>query len=489
MINELQDHWDETRILPEEKEQLISLYTAVSGLPAMTLLRNGHDGERFFWADPGKGVDTSLLAGIGVTAEVRVPPVIDLEETNCRPSGFRFEEVAKLAEALFSGAIFGPADLAERPAIGAAKHNHIARPRLFGGFAFQDDFVPDNTWTVFSPAHFILPHYQFASNGRESYVTINALIGPGEDLSETLEGLREALLTRIRTLKSLPFTRSSDRPRLHYPMSPEAWRAIVSQATHTIRAGEMEKVVLSRVCEARANGPIDAVAALDLLNHRYNDSYRFLFEPVPHHTFLGATPELLIRKSGDLAQTMALAGSIARGASFEEDESLAGALLASAKDRLEHRLVVEAIRQQLAPDASELHIPNEPVILRLRNIQHLLTPIVARFNNDAMGILPLVRRLHPTPALGGVPAERAMTFLRRVEPVPRGWYAAPIGWLDAQNDGAFVVAIRSAVTQHNRAWLYAGAGIVGDSEPEREWAETALKFRPMLGALGVREAV
>src|SRR5690606_30152378 len=125
--------------------------------------------------------------------------------------------------------------------------------------------------------------------------------------------------------------------------------AIVSQATRTIRAGEMDKVVLSRVCEVRAGEPIDAAAALDLLNERYNDSYRFLFEPVPHHAFLGATPELLIRKSGDLAQTMALAGSIARGASLDEDESLAGALLASAKDRLEHKLVVEAIRQQLAP--------------------------------------------------------------------------------------------------------------------------------------------
>lgn len=489
MINELQDHWNDTRVLPEENGRLVSLYTVANGLSAMTLLRNGHDGERFFWADPGNGIDTSLLAGIGVTAEVRVPPVIDLDETNCRPSGFRFEEVLKQAEYLFSGAIFGPADFAERRAIGATDRDHLARPRLFGGFAFQDDFVPDNTWTVFSPAHFILPHYQFASNGRESYVTINALIGPEEDLRETLEGLREALLTRIRTLKSASSTRPIDRPHLHYPMSPEVWGAIVSQATRTIRAGEMDKVVLSRVCEVRTGEPIDAAAALDLLNERYNDSYRFLFEPVPHHAFLGATPELLIRKSGDLAQTMALAGSIARGASPDEDESLAGALLASAKDRLEHKLVVEAIRQQLASDASELHIPNEPVIFRLRNIQHLLTPILARFDNESVGVLPLVRRLHPTPALGGVPAERALAFLRRVEPVPRGWYAAPIGWLDAHNDGAFVVAIRSAVVQHNRAWLYAGAGIVGDSEPDREWAETALKFRPMLGALGVQEAV
>jgi menaquinone-specific isochorismate synthase len=129
----------------------------------------------------------------------------------------------------------------------------------------------------------------------------------------------------------------------------------------------------------------------------------------------------------------------------------------------------------------------EPTVLRLPNIQHLLTPITAQLRDPKTGILPLARALHPTPAMGGAPRERALSLLRRLEPVPRGWYAAPIGWLDSAGDGVFAVAIRSAVTQHNRAWLYAGAGIVADSRPEREWTETALKFRPMLGALGVEE--
>ena len=128
-------------------------------------------------------------------------------------------------------------------------------------------------------------------------------------------------------------------------------------------------------------------------------------------------------------------------------------------------------------------------MLKLRNIQHLFTPIGGRLCDPDASILTLVSLLHPTPAMGGVPAGAALSCLRSLEPVPRGWYAAPIGWFDAQDDGEFAVAIRSAVSQYARAWLYAGAGIVGDSDADQEWAETALKFRPMLGALGVQERV
>lgn len=487
MIGELTQQWEKPETTRQEKVRLVSLYVAAPGLSPLALLRGGQGVERFFWAEPEQDGRAFTLAGVGVAAEVRVPPILDTAEVACRPSGFRFEEVRKQADRLFTGAVFSSAH-GVRGSV-ASKAAHPARPRLFGGFAFQDDFIPDITWSAFSPAHFILPHYQFARVGQETYLTINALLGSGEDPAEAMDGLREALLTRLATLDDAVPARPIDRPHLHYPMASETWRDIVTHATETIRAGAMEKVVLSRVCEVRAAEPIDAVPALDFLNDRYADSYRFLFEPLPHHAFFGATPELLIRKSGILAQTMALAGSIARGNSPAEDKALAGALLASAKDRLEHSLVVETIRDHLAVDADELRIPDAPIIMRLRNIQHLLTPIEARFSDRAVDVLSLARRLHPTPALGGVPADRAVAFLRRVEPVPRGWYAAPIGWLDAQSDGAFAVAIRSAVTQYDRAWLYAGAGIVGDSQPEREWAETALKLRPMLGALGVGEAV
>jgi menaquinone-specific isochorismate synthase len=133
-------------------------------------------------------------------------------------------------------------------------------------------------------------------------------------------------------------------------------------------------------------------------------------------------------------------------------------------------------------------MPESPCIYRLSNIQHLYTPIEGQLKQET-GILPLVETLHPTPALGGTPRHLAMEFIRQAEPVPRGWYAAPIGWIDCHLDGEFGVAIRSAVCQDRRVWLYAGGGIVADSIPRKEWDETALKFKPMLNALGIGETV
>jgi menaquinone-specific isochorismate synthase len=271
-------------------------------------------------------------------------------------------------------------------------------------------------------------------------------------------------------------------------MTPEAWAEMVHKAIAGIRSGEMKKVVLARMCEIRGEGEFDIESALRFLDERYEGCYRFLFEPRPGHIFFGATPELLVAVQGDELRTMALAGSIRRGASEEEDTALAEELLSSRKDCHEHRLVVEALRRKLAGRTLERSIPLEPSVLALSNIMHLHTPIQARLRSPE-GVLPLAAHLHPTPALGGAPRRSALAFIRAEEPVTRGWYAGPVGWIGPQLDGVFAVAIRSAVVQHERAWLYAGGGIVADSQPEKEWEETALKFRPMLQALGIHSEV
>jgi menaquinone-specific isochorismate synthase len=238
------------------------------------------------------------------------------------------------------------------------------------------------------------------------------------------------------------------------------------------------------VCEIRQATDIDIEGALAYLGRRYDDCFLFLFEPQPNHAFFGATPELLVSVHGDDVTTMALAGSTGRGNTTAEDDALAEQLLASSKDRYEHALVVQAIASRLAVLTKVLDAPAEPTVYRLNNIQHLYTPIRGRLRAQyANGVLPLVERLHPTPAMGGSPRHLALEVIRAAEPVPRGWYAAPIGWIDHQLDGAFAVAIRSAVCQQRRAWLYAGAGIVANSIPKREWQETAFKFRPMLEAI------
>lgn len=469
-VETVDSSWDESGPQPA-RPRLVSLFAAAPGLSAAGFLRAAHGMERFYWAEPGDGL---TLAGAGIAAQLVAAPT--LPDDAERLPAQRFADIETQARALFDRAIVQPMTG------GATDAAHLARPRLFGGFAFQDDFVPDNTWSVFNSAEFILPHYQLAQQAGATFLTINALVGPDEDLDEAVRGLSEALAARLATAPSQPFA-PFVRASLRYPMTRAMWDEMIGHATTAIGDGAIEKVVLARVCEVRAEDTIDAAAPLAALDAHYGDSFRFLFEPCPHHAFLGATPELLVRVAGRAVTTMALAGSAARGATPDEDESLAAQLLASAKDRHEHQLVVDAIRAHLANAAGDLDVPAAPRVLKLRNIQHLLTPIAGRLRRPE-GVLRLARRLHPTPAMGGVPPERALAWLRDAEPVPRGWYAAPIGWLDAALDGVFAVGIRSAVTQHDRAWLYAGAGIVAGSSPEREWAETALKFRPMLGALG-----
>jgi menaquinone-specific isochorismate synthase len=357
----------------------------------------------------------------------------------------RFETIRHHAAELFAGAInFNPAE-------------PLAAPRLFGGFAFHPDFVPDNTWADFTPAHFVLPHYQLLSINGETWLTINANVPYGENPLE----LRD----------------------LRYPMPYTTWESTIHDATERMKNGDLNKVVLSRVAEAQFARRVDVLAPLQYLAGAYPETYRFLFEARPYHAFYGATPEILVSVAGDQVETMALAGSIQRGATPAEDDTFADALLHSEKDRYEHQLVIDKIRDRLTPLTTDLTI-GETEIMRLSNIQHIHTAINGRLKTND-GVLPLVEALHPTPALGGDPREVALSLISDYEPVPRGWYAAPIGWIDGDMDGQFGVAIRSAVAEDRRVWMYAGAGIVAASDPRKEWDETGLKFRPMLNALGI----
>jgi len=438
----------------------------------MDFLAQARGSERFFWEDVRDGI---VFAGFGTAVNLYA-----WGET-------RFQSIQEQAKMLFADAVL------------LNQTSPLAAPRLFGGFAFRDDFTPDNTWAVFHPAHFSLPHYQLVQVGDESWLTINAFIPKAENPAESLPVLQEALAARYATLKKERETGQSEQkenqpsPRhlvtplpvqVNYPMPYETWAEKIETAVRQIRTTPLKKVVLARVCELRFRQKVDVDGALAYLYERYNDSYRFLFEPRPHHAFFGATPELLAKVDGSTITSMALAGSIRRSNDPEEDAALGQQLLNSAKDRHEHDLVVMSILERLAPLTQQLEIAPQPGVYKLRNIQHLFTPVRGRLLNPS-GILPIVDLLHPTPALGGSPRALAMAVIREAEPVPRGWYGGPVGWIDVNLDGAFAVAIRSAVAQEKRAWLYAGAGIVADSMPEKEWEETGLKFRPMLEALGM----
>lgn len=466
-----------TQAYPDEYQvqihgRLLSVARPAPELTPQTFLRAARGQERFYWHDGRTGI---TLAGMGVAAHI-----MGYGEA-------RFPAVRRQAHALFSQAVI---------LTGA---DPLARPRLFGGFSFREDFTPDVTWTAFHPAHFILPHFQLTRQGDRTWLTVNILLPPEERPMANLPMVREALDERYAQLRDEPRTTDDagegfgkatpagaggEQIQVDYPLTFQAWARLIRLAQDHFRATPLEKVVLSRICQLHRDAPFPVDQALERLQQRYPDCFVFLFEPLPGHTFLGATPELLVRVQAEQVETMALAGSIQRGATPEEDQALARALLASVKDRHEHALVVGSIRRRLTPLTQDLRVPSTPQILTLSNIQHLYTPIRGTLR-EAHGALPLVQELHPTPALGGTPRELALAFIQEHEPTLRGWYAGPVGWIDPDLDGAFAVAIRSAVVQGRRAWLYAGSGIVADSVPEKEWEETEWKFRPMQEALGL----
>lgn len=444
--------------------RLVSYSRPCRGISAETFLAQARGQQRFYWEDVR---DDIIFAGFGVAVHLMAWG----EE--------RYQHIHEQAAALFGdAALLG--DAGDVPS--------LAAPRLFGGFAFRHDFTPDYAWSNFHPAHFVLPHYQFVQSGEGAWLTINALLAPDEDPQEALPQLQEAADARYRHLQEDPGPAAGEghgAPQsMRYPLSYEAWEQQIGEARTRFESTPLKKVVLSRVCELRFGRQVDVEGAINYLNAHYADCYRFLFEPQPGHAFFGATPELLAKVEGTRITSMALAGSIGRSDDPRQDEALGQQLLNSAKDRYEHQVVVMSLLERLAPLTAQLEISPQPGVYKLRNIQHLFTPVRGQLLH-ARGILPLVEVLHPTPALGGSPRHLALSFIRQAEPVPRGWYAAPLGWIDYGLDGAFAVAIRSAVSQQRRVWLYAGSGIVADSDPRKEWEETALKFEPMLRALGV----
>jgi menaquinone-specific isochorismate synthase len=221
---------------------------------------------------------------------------------------------------------------------------------------------------------------------------------------------------------------------------------------------------------------------LNGLRQRFPDCYSFSFTQGRGPSFIGASPERLVRVSKGILETEALAGSIRRGATASEDAALASALLRSEKDLREHREVLDDIVARLSPLGITPEFPPQPHVRRLANVQHLDTPVHAALP-DSVHLLDVLAAMHPTPAVGGSPREPALARIRELEGFPRGLYAGALGWLNARGGGEFFVGIRSALVEGSQARVYAGAGIVAGSTPEKEFAETELKFKAMLDAL------
>jgi menaquinone-specific isochorismate synthase len=261
-------------------------------------------------------------------------------------------------------------------------------------------------------------------------------------------------------------------------LSGTQWKRSVSAAVSRIRAGELSKVVLARDLRAITSEPIDTRVMLQRLAARYPDCYTFACAGL-----VGATPELLVRREGDRISSLVLGGTTPRRSEPEADAASGAALLASAKETEEHRYAVTSVTEALAPLCGSLTVAPRPSLLALANVQHLATWVTGRLAGDPSA-LALAAALHPTAAaVGGTPADRALRLIRELEQMDRGRYAGPVGWLDANGNGEFGIALRCAEIDGPRARLFAGCGIVAGSDPDAELAETHAKFRPIQYAL------
>jgi menaquinone-specific isochorismate synthase len=260
--------------------------------------------------------------------------------------------------------------------------------------------------------------------------------------------------------------------------SPDRWCEAVAAAVGAIVAGELEKVVLSRQVLVASDEPIPVTAVLRRLRAAYPASMVFLVEG-----FLGATPELLVSRTGDVVRSHPHAGTIPRTGDATADARAAAALLASAKDRVEHQISIDMMLDALLPFCSYVDSEPEPSVITLANVQHLATLVEGRLSSPPASVIELVDALHPNPMICGWPTAPAIELLTRLEGYDRGRYTGAVGWMDAKGNGRFGVSIRCAEIEGTTARVFAGNGIVADSDPFTELTETRAKLQAILGAL------
>lgn len=370
--------------------------------------------------------------------------------------------------------------------VGEAIFDGPARPLLLGGQHF-DPLSPhcDPEWAEFPrQASLMLHQIMYVRDARRSILLCQQLVDPRSDPSALARRAADRILA---LLDSPPAACDNTLPVDEQPAEDDAnaaqWCNRVAQAVEAIRAGELSKVVLARAVRQAYTQTLSPARILHRLR-RADDSAHLFAVRRGNKCFIGATPERLVRVENGHVHTHALAGTSRRDPNPDIDRQIGEALLSSRKERHEHELVVRAIRDALQSHCTFLDIADTPQLRRLQTVQHLSTPIHATLHNG-LTVLDLVAALHPTPAVAGYPRDAALAYLRQHEPLDRGWYAAPLGWMDSNGNGDFIVALRCALIEDRNCCLYAGCGIVGSSNPEQEYEETRLKLSGMRRAIAM----
>jgi isochorismate synthase len=440
---------------PAEPRDLIQLFVAAQSLKPDNL---------FYWEHT---TDGSALLGIESTATIQVAG------SDC------FAEASTAWRRLFQDGVM----CSSQKGVSSGEDG----PLLFGGFAFDPLNSRSPLWAGFPDGLLLLPAILIRNQASGTTLHLQTIIRPNDNIEQAID----EIVARLRRLEEIyqqentfrqPVSGSSSQVSVQDGLPALEWMKLVKRAANQIRQGHYRKVVLARSIHAistPANFSIGAI--LQRLRASHPGAYRFAIQR-GERCFVGATPEQLARVQHGAIQTMALAGSAPHSATKESDARLGSAFLWSAKNREEHAIVVEMICEALARVCSDVSAATAPQALKLKNIQHLQTPIQGTLQ-PGVTILDALAALHPTPAVGGLPSQAAREMIRSSEQLDRGWYAGPIGWIDKHGNGEFAVALRSALVHSNEATLFAGCGIVAGSDPMTEYAESCLKFQTMLAAL------
>ncbi len=345
--------------------------------------------------------------------------------------------------------------------------------QAFAGFSFRPDGASSSEWESFPSAELIVPQVTLLADDGGGRMVIRS--GPTSSTSDMIE-----LLAGLSAPPAPEEFEPGDHTVVARPSSSD-WRSEVEEAIGAIAQGSLSKVVLSRSVDVITEYTPHPFDLVDFLRAAYPQCYVFVWQ-AGSAVFFGASPELLLEATGPTVRVNPLAGSARRGEGDADDRAVGEALMHSAKDREEHALVVQDIAERLGPFVDGLVLPAAPSLRRMATVQHLSSEIRGSLVDD-VGPFQLVEALHPTPAVGGTPRAEALAFVDKAEGIDRGWYTGGIGFITADGDATFAIPLRCALVVGNVSRLYAGAGIVADSNPEAELNETRLKFRPMLNLL------
>ncbi len=347
-------------------------------------------------------------------------------------------------------------------------------PLFLGGMKFSINYS-EGLWNDYSDSEWFIPKFLFFNYHGKAYLIYN-FFGDRANRDEIQKDFE--LLNSLLKLNVVDKSKTNRMVISSNGKEKSEWMRNISKALEEIDSGKVQKIVLSRQIDIELESSIDISNILNVLGERYPRCYVFAFRK-NDSIFFGASPEKLAKISNGWIEADALAGSVARGVTEEKDELLANSLLSSQKDLAEQQIVVSFIKESFSKFCDEVVFSENPIIRKLPNIQHLWTPIKGKINSE-QSIFTILKELHPTPAICGVPWNMALDSIREMETHDRGLFSGMVGWFNFNNEGEFAVAIRSALLKQRYIYAFAGCGIVKGSDPEFEYAESELKLKPIL---------